>query len=157
MTSKNKAPYHVERVVDKRILKNGTVEYLLKWKNFEESDNTWEPEENLNCAQLIADFNQRYNASSKPVKSEDNHSLVDEKFIQETSPQKEPTASRTSYLNERKMIPDKILGATKVNADIFFLVKYRNKESAEPVHMKVAYEKFPKLVIEFYEKRINWS
>jgi len=48
--------YEVERILEKRIAKKGTIEYLVKWKNFDDSaDNSWEPSNNLGAVQDLVD------------------------------------------------------------------------------------------------------
>ncbi|KYQ56071.1 Chromobox protein like protein 5 [Trachymyrmex zeteki] len=48
--------FEVERVIEVRFKKNGTKEFLIRWKGFSATDDTWEPERNLNCPELIAKF-----------------------------------------------------------------------------------------------------
>ncbi|PSN41249.1 Chromobox protein 3 [Blattella germanica] len=132
--------YSVEKVLDRRI-RNGRVEYLLKWKGYSHEgllmnlflnyndfskirlhrtfylfllsseDNTWEPEENLDCPDLISEY-------------EDNR-------------KKREAAKK----EERKRKPgapdDKKLGSGK-------------KKHVE------ANGRCPQIVIQFYEERLTW-
>lgn len=50
--------YEVEAVVDSKTVK-GKTKYLIRWKGFEESDDTWEPEDTLHCPELIRAFNKK--------------------------------------------------------------------------------------------------
>ena len=48
--------YVVEKILKKRI-NEGRPEYLLKWLNYSVDANMWEPEENLDCQDLLDEFN----------------------------------------------------------------------------------------------------
>ena len=63
--------YSVEKIVKKRIVE-GKVQYLLKWMNYSESENTWEPVENLDCPDLIEQFEQQQASLNKKQKVEDS-------------------------------------------------------------------------------------
>jgi chromodomain-containing protein len=59
--------YEVERILQKRVRK-GKTQYLVKWKGYDYSENTWEPTEHLHCPEKVAEFNQ----SLKSKNREDN-------------------------------------------------------------------------------------
>jgi len=48
--------YQVENILEKRMI-SGKTHYLIKWKGYNTSENTWEPIENLNgCARTLQHF-----------------------------------------------------------------------------------------------------
>lgn len=50
------AEYEVERLIDVREKRNGSREFLVHWKGWSKKFETWEPEDNLNCQDLIEKF-----------------------------------------------------------------------------------------------------
>lgn len=56
--SEEEKEYLVEHIIKKRI-KKGKVEYLLKWKGYSDKYNSWEPKRNLNCEELIEEFEKK--------------------------------------------------------------------------------------------------
>ena len=48
--------YSVEKIIDKRMSNSGKIEYLLKWKNWSEKHNSWEPIDHVFCPDLIENF-----------------------------------------------------------------------------------------------------
>lgn len=63
---KSNGEFEVESIVDSKIVK-GKTKYLVRWKNYDQSDDTWQAEETLNCPELIRAFKKK--SSVKNVKA----------------------------------------------------------------------------------------
>jgi hypothetical protein len=58
--------YEPQKIIDKKV-ENGQTFYLVKWKGYDEKDNTWEPVKHLtNCRRLITKFHQRKRGTKAP-------------------------------------------------------------------------------------------
>ncbi|XP_022205725.1 chromobox protein homolog 1 [Nilaparvata lugens] len=148
--------FSVEKVLDKRI-RFGKVEYLLKWKGYSDADNTWEPEENLDCPELIQLFED--SIAPKPIKKEEQPPKM-------LSRKSTPGTTRKKMIEEieidkprgfdRQLEPDKIIGATDSSGELMFLMKWKGTEEADLVPSKQANLLCPQIVIRFYEERLTW-
>jgi hypothetical protein len=61
--------YEVESILGKRFAKSHRrFEYFIKWAGYDDSYNTWEPKENLNCPVLLQSFEESWSNRSERVK-----------------------------------------------------------------------------------------
>lgn len=58
--------YEVAEIIKQRLTKSGVTEYRIRWSGFSPNADTWEPETNLNCGELLAEFHLK-NAVNPPV------------------------------------------------------------------------------------------
>uniref|UniRef100_A0AAY5EQ77 Chromo domain-containing protein n=1 Tax=Electrophorus electricus TaxID=8005 RepID=A0AAY5EQ77_ELEEL len=158
-----------------RVVK-GRVEYFLKWKGFSDKHNTWEPEKNLDCPDLIAEFMKTYkkgssgtgtpgsatkSSSSSGARSKDSSGSKKRNSDEEEEGGSKPKRKKEDEILvargfERGLEPEKIIGATDSCGDLMFLMKWKDSDEADLVLAKEANHKCPQIVIAFYEERLTW-
>jgi Chromo (CHRromatin Organisation MOdifier) domain len=57
--------YEVEHIINHQNIGQGkALQYLIKWKGYPESNNTWEPTSHLHALQLIKEYQRHIGKSS---------------------------------------------------------------------------------------------
>lgn len=157
----------------KFLISHSQVEYFLKWKGYSDNDNTWEPEENLDCPELIAAFEEtqkKKESKRKPVDFRENtiaqHFLSLLAAVTEAKKRKANDSidakTSTKKKSDRKegfdrgLAPERIIGATDTSGELMFLMKWKDTDEADLVPAKQANVKCPQIVIQFYEERLTW-
>ncbi|GIY59849.1 chromobox protein homolog 3 [Caerostris darwini] len=141
--------YMVEKIVDKRIA-NGKIEYFLKWHGYADSENTWEPVENLECPEMIEDFEKKLRKANE---SAEKQSEID---LSEITPPLDFKDEKLDWM-KLNLQPERIIGAKGVDGELMLLIKWKDYDVADLVPSKTANIKWPQDVIRFYEKQISWQ
>jgi len=154
--------YIVEKILDKRKGKNGKVEYLLKWKGYGNDDNTWEPKDNLECNELIDEFEKQHAAKSKkkgagagPASSKKKKAESDDEVAPQPAKKDRKEEARNGF--DRGLTPQSIIGATDSSGELMFLMRWKDTEEADLVPARLANVRCPQVVIKFYEERLSWQ
>jgi len=167
----------VERIVSHRF-RNGRKEYLLAWKGYPEEENTWEPQQNLDCPDLIEEYENRllqksrymnndatalkrkssvdqapvHNKRGRPPLDRSNYPKQQQQQQQQTSSTRNEEASAF----DRGFEAEKILGATDATGELMLLVQWKGTGEADLVPSRICNVKCPQVVIKFYEERLTW-
>ncbi|XP_023036331.1 heterochromatin protein 1 [Drosophila willistoni] len=159
-SSEKPKEYTVEKVLDCR-LQNDKVEYLLKWKDYPENESTWEPEENLNCQELIQEYKlsciDRENAASSGESCPARNFVADTQgasTLVDGASGNNKSSLRNGF--DRGLEVENILG-------IYFdqskqrklIIKFKGVTKPEIISSELANQKIPRMVIEFYAKRLT--
>jgi chromobox protein 5 len=109
--------YEVEKILGKR-KRQGGVEYLIKWAGYDNSQNTWEPEENLDCADRIKDFEEKNLAAelAKKEKKRERKKSTEKRRKRSTRNQKQDI-SEMPTIHEPKIPPLRITGLKRKRSE----------------------------------------
>ncbi|XP_044063400.1 chromobox protein homolog 3b [Siniperca chuatsi] len=161
----------VEKIIRRRIF-NGRVEYFLKWKGFTDAENTWEPEDNLDCPELIEDFLRNTHFSEENEEElipkeemteqeteiscmqsqQQAHTVQSNSDILEPNDEQSDTPTNLSTYLE----PECIIGSTDRQGELMFLVKWKNSDDVALLPAREASARCPQVVIDFYEQKLTW-
>ncbi|GAA6083384.1 chromobox protein homolog 3b isoform X2 [Tachysurus ichikawai] len=168
--------FAVEKIIRRRV-NDGKVEYYLKWKGFTDAENTWEPEDNLDCPELIEEFHRNVAVSGE---TESKENLTLDSVIQPKEEQteldadtqhlhqseKEQTVCETGESADRDtettnnqplmQEPERIIGSTDRHGQLMFLIKWKDTDDVALLSAREASVRWPKMVISFYEDKLSW-
>ena len=158
----------VEEILEKRI-KNGKVEYFIKWEGYKISESTWEPEENVsNSEDLIKDFLNKEVAKTKSNKIIDTNFSKETKHLENViqnsfeNKNEQRQYEETPILSELKEdVPKKIRSVKKIEGELYSLIEFEERSDGlltDPCYFpSLLLRKInPKLLIEFYESKIKF-
>ncbi|KFD54312.1 hypothetical protein M514_04854 [Trichuris suis] len=147
--------YVVERIVDKRLV-DGKTQYLLKWQGYPDDENSWEPEENLDCRDLITDFEANFAAkASEPVVSAASPPVLRPEGPISADSNSAHLGNLTGF--ERGLTAESIEGVTKINGEVKYFIKFYGCEFEEMIPSSVVRQYCPKLLLEYFEKTSKWA
>lgn len=141
--------YVVDRIAGSRRRK-GIRQYLVKWKGYPDSENTWEDEDNIFCKDLI----EKYEQSRKAAKRAEAPQAKRKPTLQASS-RKAPASKSRPIPNDWDGAVDRVVSVEKGEACgsllVWLLFKDGRKDSF-PAHQ--VHTRCPLHLLEYYEDNL---
>eukprot|EP00092_Neocalanus_flemingeri_P087793 GFUD01110853.1.p1 GENE.GFUD01110853.1~~GFUD01110853.1.p1 ORF type:complete len:259 (+),score=91.30 GFUD01110853.1:42-779(+) len=152
----------VEKILDKQVANKGNIEYLIKWKNYNNpEDNTWEPIDNIaGYKNLIDDYEK------KLVDVQETNEEIDESDLITDSPKKKKDAKSNKLVTQKEKKdepkPKKLKKPVKVQDNVYnieslikkngskYFVKWENYSDEFNTWEPKA--SIPEFILKFYEE-----
>ncbi|CAB07241.1 Chromobox protein homolog hpl-2 [Caenorhabditis elegans] len=148
--------FMVEKVLDKRTGKAGRDEFLIQWQGFPESDSSWEPRENLQCVEMLDEFEREFSKREKPIRK--RHSQKPEPSEDQADPEEDKDEKKETNQNDKFSLEGKqlkcIVGLTKGPGELHFLCKFSD-DTARLLPAKEVNSRYPSQVIRYYESKLT--
>jgi len=149
--------YIVEKILDKKVT-DGKVTYYLKWQGYGPQYDTWEPVENLDCDELIEDFEKEWTERQKRgfdrgLRAERIVSVFYEKPVAGPAPSTSTSTTTGGETEGDNKTFDTDSSSIFTPKPTFALVKWKDVSDADLVPLQECAEKIPQLLIKFYEDR----
>ena len=110
------------------------------------TDNTWEPEENTDCPEMIREFEANRTKLSQVVAKRSKG--------EDVKKSKDDSSEPKGFA--RGLQAEKIIGATIKDDRLFFLIQWNGCDDVDLCPAKEANVQCPQVVIKFYEDRLTW-
>merc|ERR1712106_361280 len=96
--------FEIEKILDKRLMKGDKVEYLIKWKNYDDpEDNTWEPADDLEVADELIQIFETETMVKKKIEYSKAVDKKKEEVVKSTNNQeKDDKKTKTEKPNAKK-------------------------------------------------------
>ncbi|XP_014255148.1 chromobox protein homolog 1-like [Cimex lectularius] len=119
--------FEVECLVSDRMTEEGKVQYKVRWRGYDSDQDTWENESNLDCPDIIEEYNAK-KGSAKPGKKPKGKPGPKKKGADRDS----EVAKKKSSLPVEEREPEKIVGLhTLKSGKRELLVRWKNLPESE--------------------------
>lgn len=110
----NDEEFQVEKILDKRIDHEGVVQYLVKWLNYPDESNSWEPKSNFTQPDEIATFEEQL---------KEQQDKLSEQAEENTRPHSD--CSLADDEDDEEFVAEKIMGKfVNDQGDLFYYIKW---------------------------------